>query len=247
MFKQTPAPERGFALPGAEILQARYPKRKSFVHYKMSPGEFFRKLIELYFESREPKYYNPNIFRGRSSSVSSALEDLAALFISLNNPNSCNYYTDQPIKFSGSSTKYPDIVIKHEDGAIHDLIDMKADTGWNRDGMLSFCWDWERRIESIKGKATSFSVGKTKISKGGTFSKDLKYHVVVASEINSGKKILKDYEVIKRECKNVKLYLLSNGLHPNHYGLSQSQVLNKINIKHEEFDRLLNAIIKGSR
>lgn len=214
------------------------------MNYKMSPDEYFRKLIELYFISREPEYYNPNIFRGRSMSISSELEDLTALFIALNNPNSCNYFTDQPLKFSNAKTKYPDIVIQHENGVIYDLVDMKADTGWNRDGMLKFCEEWEQYIKSVQGIKTQFINGKTKNKHEGQFSDNLKYHVVVATEVNSGKKILEDYASVKKQCKNVELYILSKGIHPNHYGLSQDEILKKIEINNSEFDRLMSAIIK---
>ena len=198
------------------------------MHYKMPPNEYFRKLIELYFNSREPKYYNPNIFRGRSTSISSELEDLTALFIALNNPNSCSYFTDQPLKFSNAKTKYPDIVIQHEKNeVIYDLVDMKADTGWNRDGMLKFCEEWDQLIKSVQGKDTHFVNGKTKKKYTGKFSDNLKYHVVVATEVNSGKKILEDYKSVKEQCENVELYILSRGIHPNHYGLSQDEILKK--------------------
>ena len=30
------------------------------MQYKMTPQEYFRKLIELYVNARKPKYYNPN-------------------------------------------------------------------------------------------------------------------------------------------------------------------------------------------
>lgn len=117
----------------------------------MSPEDYLGKIIELYHESRDPKYYNPNIKRGRSASISSGLEDLTALFIALNNPNQCSYFTDQPMKFEGSTTKYPDIVIQKENGEIENLVDVKTDIGWNREGMYSFCKEWDERIESIKG------------------------------------------------------------------------------------------------
>lgn len=217
---------------------------KEILNYKMTPTEFFRKIIELYFESREPKFYNPNIFRGRSSSISSELEDLAALFIALNNPNKCIYYTDQPVKFIGSNTKYPDIVIQQENGTIHDLIDIKTDTGWNRNGMMQFCEEWEVRIEAIKGSKTQFSKGKNKQKKSGIFAEDLKYHVVVVSLVNSGNQILKVNDLVLEQCKNVFLYILSDGLHPNTYGMSQEKILNGISINYQEFERLLWHIIK---
>jgi len=139
------------------------------MEYKMSPEEYFRKIIELYNQSRDPKFYNPNIQRGRSSSISSELEDLTAFFIALNNPNKCSYFTDQPMKFEGSTTKYPDIVIQNKDKSIRNLIDVKTDIGWNRDGMFSFCEEWEKRIESIKGTETEFKQGKDKSINRGEF------------------------------------------------------------------------------
>ncbi len=147
----------------------------------MPPKEYFRKLIELYHQSRDPKYYNPNIYRGRSSSISSELEDLTALFIALNNPHQCNYFADQPIKFEGSTTKYPDIVIQNKDGSIKNLIDVKTDIGWNRESMYSFCAEWEKRIESVKGTDTEFRKGKNKEKLVGRFSDELKYHILLIS------------------------------------------------------------------
>jgi len=214
------------------------------MEYKMSPTEYFRKIIELYHQSRDPKYYNPNIKRGRSSSISSELEDLTALFIALNNPNQCSYYTDQPMKFQGTTTKYPDIVIQNKNGLIKDLIDVKTDIGWNRGGMYPFCKEWEERIESIKGTKTSFKQGKNKLMTDGTFSKKLKYHVLVVSKINSGNKIDSDHVNVNKDFKNVSLYVLSDGVHPNNYKFSISETINKINIIEKEFDRLLSYINK---
>jgi hypothetical protein len=215
------------------------------MEYKMSPEEYFKKIIELYHKSRDPKFYNPNIKRGRSSSISSELEDLTALFIALNNPNQCSYFTDQPMKFEGSTTKYPDIVIQDKDGTIKDLIDVKSDIGWNRDGMYFFCKEWEKRIESIKGTETSFKQGKDKSVNHGTFSKRLKYHVLVVSKINSGKKIEADYVKVKKELKNVCLYILSDGVHPNNYERNISETIQVIDIHEDEFDRLFLYINKS--
>ena len=213
------------------------------MEYKMPPKEYFRKLIELYHQSRDPKYYNPNIYRGRSSSISSELEDLTALFIALNNPHQCNYFADQPIKFEGSTTKYPDIVIQNKDGCIKNLIDVKTDIGWNREGMYSFCAEWEKRIESVKGTDTEFRKGKNKEKLVGRFSDELKYHILIISKINSGRKIESDHKKVKDEMKNVFLYLLSDKIHPNNYDFSQEATLNRININNQEFERLFSFIV----
>lgn len=211
----------------------------------MTPEEYFRKIIELYHHSREPKYYNPNIKRGRSSSISSELEDLTALFIALNNPNKCLYFTDQPMTFEGSTTKYPDIVIQNQSGAIKNLIDVKTDIGWNRDGMYSFCKEWEKRIESIKGTKTTFKQGIDKTIHHGVFSKRLKYHIIVVSKKNSGNKIESVHEKVKKELKNIRLYTLSEGVHPNNYKYSPSETMEKIQIHENEFKRLFAYINKA--
>lgn len=210
----------------------------------MTPEEYFRKIIELYHDSRQPKYYNPNIKRGRSSSISSELEDLTALFIALNNPNVCSYYTDQPIKFEGSTTKYPDIVIQNQSGVIQNLVDVKTDIGWNRNGMFAFCKEWEKRIESVKGTNTEFREGDTKIWNQGRFSRRLKYHVMIVTNKNSGKSLEKDYIKVKEQFRNIRLYILSEGLHPNNYKFSLPETMSRIQINHREFDRFFSCINK---
>ena len=214
------------------------------MEYKMSPEEYFRKIIELYHQSREPNYYNPNIKRGRSSSISSRLEDLTALFIALNSPKQCSYFTDQPIKFKGSTTKYPDVVIQNKNGNIENLIDVKTDIGWNRSGMYRFCEEWEKRIESIRGTDTSFKQGKDKTINQGVFSKELKYHILIVSKINSGKIIDSDYEQVKKKLKNVYLYILSDNVHPNNYKYDISNTIDNIIINRNEFERLFHYLNK---
>jgi hypothetical protein len=210
--------------------------------YKMSPEEYFKKIIELYRNSREPKFYNPNIHRGRSSSISSELEDLTALFLALNNPNQCSYFTDQPMKFEGSSTKYPDIVIQNTDGLIKDLVDVKTDIGWDRDGLYAFCQEWEKRIRAVKGKKTEFKHGKNKTKVQGKFSENLKYHVVVVSEKNSGSKIESDHRNVMTKLRHVCLYVLSKGEHPNNYKYDGEELLERIEINNNEFQRLVSHI-----
>lgn len=210
----------------------------------MTPEEYFKKIIELYHQSRDPKYYNPNIKRGRSASISSALEDLTALFIALNNPNQCLYFTDQPIKFNESTVKYPDIVIQNKNGTIQNLIDVKTDIGWNRSGLYSFCDDWEKRIESIKNTKTTFRLGKEKKIVQGKFSNDIKYHILIISKINSGNQIIKDYAEVKNKLKNVCLYVLSEEIHPNNYEYEINETLEKIKIIKEDFCRLFEYINK---
>lgn len=214
------------------------------MYYEMMPAEFFEKLIGLYREARKSKFCNPNIFRGRSASISSSLEDLFADFFAKNNPNQCTYYIDQPMKFAGEENhKYSDIVIQNQDDVIEHLIDMKADIGWNRHGMLDLCLEWESRIEAAKGSDTSFKNGESKKTITGKFSNNLKCHVVIVAQENLAEKLLEDYEQVKTQCKNVGLYILSSGKHPNEYGFAPKDLLKQIFIRTEDFDRLLSSIV----
>ena len=215
----------------------------------MTPEIFFEKLIKLYSDSRESIFPAENIYRGRNVSISGYLEDLFAKFIATNNPKKeFDYLIDQPMSFPSSNldkqvTKYPDIVIQsQQDGVITHLIDMKTDLGWNRNGMLEFCNEWEGIIESSKNKETNFKDGKTKVEKKGKFSKNLHLHIVVASRINSGKTIWEHYKEIETSLKNVSIYILSDKVHPNNYEMSDKDILNKIEIRHHEFKRFLDKI-----
>jgi hypothetical protein len=148
------------------------------------------------------------------------------------------------MKFEGTTTKYPDIVIQNNKKKVFNLIDVKTDIGWNRSGLFSFCKEWEKRIESVKGTKTSFKNGIDKSVVKGSFSKKLKYHVVVITKVNSGNKIDEDYGKVKEQLKNVCLYILSDGLHPNNYDLSVPEIMERIKIHHDDFDRLLSHIVK---
>jgi hypothetical protein len=210
----------------------------------MRPEDFFKELIRLYRKAKKQKYSELNIFRGRSISVSGEVEDLFAKFIAENTSKRHLYFVDQPMKFEGHSTKYPDIVIQDDEGGlIRNLIDIKLDLGWKKStGIFDFCKEWDELIESVKDTETYFKQkqGHDKIRREGRFSKKLKYHVVVISKKNSGKHIEDDQEKVKK-LKNVCLYVLSEGIHPNKY-LSESEIMGKIIIHKDEFERLIDAI-----
>jgi hypothetical protein len=207
-------------------------------NYKMTPDEFLKKAIELYHLSRDPYYYNPNIFRGRSSSISSSFEDLMALFIALNNPNNCQYFTDQAMKFN-NKTYYPDVVILEENNNIKHLIDLKTDLGWNRTGLYSFCKKKDELMKSIKNTETFFKKGKTKEKITAIFAEKIVYHIVILSKENSGNIFLDHMIKANETLNNVKVYLLSEGEHPNSY----NSLLEKIKIRYEDFDLFINNII----
>lgn len=217
------------------------------MNYRMTPEEYLEKVLDLYIESRKSKFNCPctDITRGRSSSISSGLEDLTAYFLALNVGEDRKFFVDQPMRFgtkeSGKiQTRYPDIAIVEKGGIISHLVEVKTDLGWMRDGMSDFCEDWDTRIERVKGTETSFKYGDPKKEFNGRFSTDLKYHIVVVAKGNyTGLAKIKDFN---KDFNNVLLYFLLEKLHPNFYGMTKSVAMEKIEICHSEFDLLITNI-----
>ena len=217
--------------------------------YVITPEKFMEYVRQLYTEARAIKRPHPieakdaDIFRGRNHSISGALEDLLAWFISQNNPNRCRYFTDQPMKF-GKSTRYPDIVIQTESERINHLIDVKADLGWNRNGLYKFCESWNERILEVRGTPTSFKKGENKEDCKGEFTESLKYHVVIITDTNAdAKKLRDDIKEVEEKLKGVEVYILSNGLHPNNYFMNGETPNKEMEIRTDEFDRLISAVV----
>ena len=108
--------------------------------------------------------------------------------------------------------------------------------------MYGFCQEWDEKIEDIKSSKTAFKLGLDKQHKKGEFSSHLKYHILIISLVNSGKKIIDDYQKVMRDFSNVQLYILSDTVHPNNYKYRADEILEKIEISDDEFVRLFSNI-----
>ncbi|PVZ89428.1 hypothetical protein C9426_03940 [Serratia sp. S1B] len=208
---------------------------------------FFSQLVDLYKQQQNSKKIAENIFRGRSRSISSAAEDLVAQFISKNIKRQCTYYIDQPLQFGASNiVKYPDIFILENDKTISHLIDIKLDVGWNRDAMLDFCDIRYHEVIKVLGETTQFNtkndMGEKVENKNMRFSENLTYHILLLSKENSKKDILdQHYTQILNKYKNIKLYILSEGIHPNEY-VTKEEIMAKLQVNDTDFHRLLSAL-----
>ena len=211
----------------------------------MSPEEYYQKIVALYRSARFPKFRDETIIRGRSHTISGALEDLTALFISKNIPGKFIIFIDQPMPFGTHGSKYPDLAIKNlKNNTITSLVDVKTDLGWGRDKMLEFCQYWNSAIEDIKGSSVKFKSGIPKNYYECDISKNVKYHIIISSLKNSGNTLENDVNKINK-MKNVKLYIFSDGKHPNDYSNTKTKNLDGINIRKSEINSFLSAIKKA--
>jgi len=207
---------------------------------KMSSEEFMRKVVELYIEARFPRFYHPKIKRGRSHVIPGQVEDLLAAFFAFNLVSDYEYFVDQAIT-TGKTALYPDVAIA-KDKKIDNIVDIKMDLGWNRDGFVAFCEEQEKKLDDINRKDCFITDGIKKEKALYKFGDDVKYHVVVVSDQNiSSEKFERNMKGVEK-LTSVKAYSLSAKLHPNTYNKTIDEIIKGMTINNNEFIRLLESV-----
>lgn len=210
----------------------------------MDSAELFKQLVYLYRKAREPKFYHPNIKRGKSHTMASQVEDLFAFYLSINLTKDYKFFVDQALNF-GKRQFNPDISIIDNGTLIHSL-DIKTDLGWNRDGFTEFCGNKEKNIKEFFGVELSVTDGVTKKKfKINTPSK-FHYHVVILSGTNINKEKLNKHLYAVSKLKYVHTYVLFPNEHPNYYGNDVEQFINSVTINKKDFKRLEEALTRHS-
>ena len=213
----------------------------------MEPRELIRKVVELYREARNPRFYHPNVKRGKSRSISGLSEDVFTYFLAVNLIEDYEFYTDQNITFDKTiplKSIRPDITLVKND-TVRDILDIKMDLGWKRDEFGKFCYELNEKVLSIRGKKGKIKPlnldGISTTQKLLKLSEDLIFHIVLISKLNISKEKLKKHlDFIKNsKLMNIEVYILSSEVHPNAYGKYIEDVVNAINVQEEEFERLL--------
>jgi hypothetical protein len=208
----------------------------------MNEKQFLTNIIRLYHNARKPVFANPKIRRGRSHSVASAAEDFFALFLA--EKIKCDLlYVDQPISFDGYKARfYPDIVVIKSKQVIA-LCDLKMDLGWKRNSLYDFCKRHAKLLAKIRGKKCKIRDGITKEDKFYLVSKKASLNVVIITDQNINSKILKTHlKKIKPFSRLVRVFILSQGEHPNAYNISVPKLLKKITINKLAFSSLIKTL-----
>jgi hypothetical protein len=207
----------------------------------MENKEFINKICELYKEARKPKFRDNKILRGRSHSISSSAEDLLALFL-VKNINPDLLYIDQPISVEGiKGVKYPDIIIVNN-GEVTNFCDLKMDMGWNRSGLYGLCEEQFNWIKTVRGKTCRIKDGISKKISYYKISADATNNIIVVSDQNSNKSLYNQIEKTKKMNPVSEVFLLTSGKHLNSYKISVGELVKEINIKNEEFEKLIEKL-----
>jgi hypothetical protein len=205
--------------------------------------DLITEIISLYHKARETKFSNDKIFRGRSHSISSAIEDLFAHYLT-NNIECAYILIDQPLKIEGIKNKniYPDLAIVQKDEIIV-LLDLKTDLGWNRDGLYDLCKKHSWLITKIKGSRCSFKNGNTKEIKELVLSKKVIYDVVIVSGKNVNKEKLNKQIALSRKLKpKIDIFVLTDKIHPNQYNISKKEIISKLEINKVDFKKMFDKL-----
>ena len=208
------------------------------------PVDFMKHICQLYQDARLPKipYENiENISRGNSRIVSSEVEDLTAALLSTNLHGEYLFLTDQSMRVENVRRFVPDVVIMKEN-VIHDIIDVKMDLGRRRDDFYTEGSKWEDILQQINGKDCSFIDGVTKERKYASFADNVRCHIIVISSGNINPEQFRKQISKFDDYESVDVYCFSEDLHPNTYHQTPEEIVEIMNIRSDEFDRLLENI-----
>lgn len=216
----------------------------------MTGKEFVNNIRKHYLNSRKLIHDNSKykIKRGLSHSISGATEDLFGLFIAEHLKHSgIELWVDKNISIKLNENERtkgfrPDLFIINNNVMTH-YFDFKMDLGWNRD-MKDYLNKKDLFISEITNGSEAWYTDTQRQKCYFEIAPNLKYQVVVVSEMNCGKGY-QDNIAFAERLTNVEMYTLTGNVHPNTY----NDNFDDIHIKSDEFQRLLvdtqNLLISG--
>ena len=209
----------------------------------MKPSDFILKIINIYQDARVSRYADKKIRRGRSPSISSIAEDLLASYLIYSDKEIDFIYVDQPIHIPNVVKSFiPDIVVVRND-VITAFLDLKMDLGYKRKGLIDLCEKDHKLLGLIRGKDCTIKDGQTKEKTSFAISESAIYDIVVVSDQNIGKATLKEQlSGAKTYNQDVSIHILTEKEHPNTYGVSPEELMDKLDIKNVAFDNMLTRI-----
>lgn len=195
---------------------------KNYSKQLNSGSSFIKTLTKLYEKQWEPWGHNGIITRGRRRSLSGTSEEVFAEFLARNDNTIDHIYVDQAITPSaqkdGKSTNqggqvYPDLTIV-KNGKVVGFIDVKTDMGYKRTGIAQMCSNHDRDLLRLKS-------GQVKLKSKGSeiflnVSRSAKYHTIIISSENSGKKgrLSEQIDAVSKNNHKGAVIVVCRGAHP---------------------------------
>lgn len=194
-------------------------------------------IIKLYQKAGDTKFPHSKVSRGRSYSISPMTEDLFAKFLA-DNIKCDEIFIDQPITNiikNKNKVSYPDSLIIRK-GVIIGTCDLKMDMGGKRDRLFELCKKGDSLVRQMKGEECKMGKPTNKAYK---VSKHFFHNIIIVSNKNANN-VLKTH--IKKALKfrpNVNVFCLTGGTHLNEKNIKPVELMKKIIIDYDEFDKML--------
>jgi hypothetical protein len=208
----------------------------------MTRQEFVREIIARYHKARQSLYPHERVFRGGSRSISSETEDLFARYlIDKLSPDNVIYInqTITPLDSDLLKCIKPDLVIING-GFITAILDLKMDLGYKRNEFADFWRERDEWIQLMRNQKASLLIDTGGGSKRQelVFSPDARLFFVLVSDRNISKKKFIVIRQMQEIMKFSDLVILTQGEHPNVYGLTIDGALQRIIINEHDFNYL---------
>jgi hypothetical protein len=209
---------------------------------KMEYEKLIQEIISLYHKARNSLYPHERIFRGESRSISSETEDLFAKYLIEFLPADIKLFINQTITTGSKEARLrvkPDIIVVRHN-KIKTILDLKMDLGYKRNEFPKYWDERDALIPKMRRRLFSFfqKRGSDKSPQFLEFSEKAKLFFVIISDQNINPTQLS--EVIKRQGKKrySETYILTKGIHPNTYDISIAELMRKIEVDKESFEKL---------
>jgi hypothetical protein len=172
------------------------------------------------------------------------LEGLFAVFLA--NKIKCDHvFVDQPISVSGQRLRYPDIAVARDE-QLTGFCDLKTGMGWDRKGLRALCRRHCQWLQKARGKIAGLNEkeGLDKRRRSYKVSERATYSVVILHEHNINTEVLKDQisTVKKQSGRDLDVFILTRGGHPNEYGIDAGKLRRAIHLRHGEIRALVNRL-----
>jgi hypothetical protein len=208
----------------------------------VTPQELIREIISLYHGARNPLYPHERLFRGESRPIASQTEDLFARYLINRLPDDVVIYVNQTIttvSVNGRIRIKPDLTVT-KGTSITAILDLKMDLGYRRKEFPDFWRNSDQLIPSLRNKTFSMFVktGSTRRRQELTFGGDARLFYVLVSSGNINAQLLSAVLQLRGTMQFSDLVVLTEGVHPNTYGLTIDETLERITINEDSFSFL---------
>lgn len=212
----------------------------------MTPRDFVKEIITQYHAARRSRYPHERVFRGGSRSVSSEAEDLLASYLIKLIPQDAAIYINQTITSLADGSRQcikPDLVVVRG-RTITAALDLKMDLGYQRDTFPSFWRDRDERARLLRGQPVTMMAGEeAKLqSREYTFGDQARFFFVLVSDRNISRKKFSAILALRETVECSDLFILTEREHPNVYGLTVDEALDRLTVNETEFTRLTESL-----